>query len=118
MIRHVDKTVVTDGSGDAEVYAENVFGLLKAIQYIKTDYADTVDFTITDETTGINLWTQANQLAAAVKYPRVLAQSGVGADLTGWYAEPVIATRIKIVLAAGGATKTGVFRFIFDDCAG
>ena len=40
------------------------------IQYVKTDYTDGVDFTITTETTGQTLWTESNVNAAAVKAPR------------------------------------------------
>lgn len=107
-------TVVTASDGSATAYSPPIGGKILAIQYVKTDYADTVDFTITDEASAANLYTLANQTASATKYPRFLGQDGVASNLTGWYVEPVCTQRVKIVLAAGGDTKTGLFRVVYE----
>ena len=85
-------------------------GELVSIQYVKDDYADTVDFTITVEGTGESLWTQINRTASQIVRPLVLAQDGLGADLVAVY-EPIVLVedRIKIVIANGGAAKSGTF---------
>lgn len=107
-------TVTTDASGDATVYSDPIAGKLHAIIYKKTDFADTADFTITDEDTTASLWTQANVTASVTKYPRLIAQAAAGTDLTGWYVEPVVTGRAKVVVAQGGDTKTGTFRFVYE----
>lgn len=85
-------------------------GELVSIRYVKDDYADTVDFTITVEGTGESLWTQTNRTASQIVRPLVLAQDGLGADLVAVY-EPIVLVedRIKIVIANGGAAKSGTF---------
>lgn len=111
-IRTVSVTVTTDGSGDATAYLPAVTGYLYSIQYTKTDYADTADFTITNEATGQGIWTQANVTASAIKYPRFVPDGLVGvalAALTVAEKPLLLAERIKIVVAQGGTTKTGVF---------
>ena len=89
---------------------------------MKTDYTDGVDFTITTETTGQTLWTESNVNAAAVKAPRQATHSTAG--VAALYASGGTAVndrvaigreRVKIVIAAGGATKTGVFHITVDD---
>ncbi len=113
---HVSQPVkpVTNGSGAATEYSETIEGRLLAVIYTKVDFADGVDFTITDEITGADLYTASDQNSAAVKYPRLLAQGGTGSNLTGWYVEPPVAARIKVVIAQGGSGKTGEFRFVYE----
>jgi len=113
--------VETDSSGDATVYSGRTFnGKLVAIDYAKTDFADTADFTITSEETGQTLWTQANVTASATKYPLTQACStaGVAATLDGTRALLVpialVNERISVVVAQGGDTKTGEFSFVVD----
>lgn len=111
-------TVTTDGSGAATAYSEPVTGRILAIHYRKTDFADGVDFAITLENTGEGLWTQADQNAAAIKYPRVAVhdQVGVAATLDGTRAmrDHIVAVvdRVKIIIAQGGAAKVGNFDII------
>jgi len=116
-VTRVSVTPVTDGSGDATVYTEKVNGLLSTIQYVKTDYTDGVDFTITEEDTGLALWTGTNVNAATSISPRRPTTDALGAaSLYAATGEPVedlipIAGRIKVVIAAGGAAKTGQLVF-------
>jgi len=116
--RHI-VAVTTDASGDATEYTPVVRGRIMAIRYVKTDFADTVDFTITSEITGMDIWTEANVTASETVRPHdPVQQSTDGADLTydGTYKVPapvVIAEeRVKIVVAAGGDTKTGTFHVL------
>lgn len=108
-------TVTTDADGNATEYTPVLTGRIQSITYTKTDYADTADFTITTETTGHNLWVDTNITATETVVPREAVHSTAGAAVTfdGSRAivEPVCVAqeRVKIVVAQGGATKTGTF---------
>lgn len=116
-ITRVSKAATTDGAGAATVYTDAVNGLLASIQYVKTDYADGVDFTITEEDTGAALWSGTDVNAATTVAPRMATHSTAGAAALyaagGTAVNDMIpvAGRIKIVIAQGGATKTGQFVF-------
>lgn len=112
-------TVTTAADGSATAYSPRISGEIHQIEYVKTDYADGVDFTITGEATGVNLWTESNVNAAAVRAPRQPTHSQAGvASLyasggTAVQARVALARdRVKIVLAQGGATKTGAFHVL------
>jgi hypothetical protein len=119
---HVQRFVVpvtVDASGDATAYSPVVTGRVLQIHYVKTDYANGVDFTITSEATGQQLWVQVNQDSAAIKAPRQPTYDGVGvASLYAAGGEPVedhiylANDRVKIVVAAGGVSKTGTFHVV------
>lgn len=115
--RHV-VSLTTDASGDATGYTPNVTGRVLAIRYVKTDFADGVDFTITAEATGQAILTLTNQNASGSFYPRVPVQDEAGADATldgtRKMREPVVLAhdRVKIVVASGGDTKTGAVHVI------
>ena len=117
-VRVMQIDVVTDGSGAATAYFPKCTGFLHSIRYIKdgtTPYADTVDFTITNETTLQGIWTQINQTASVTKFPRFLANDLAGVALSALtVAERVFLNneRIKVVLASGGAAKTGSFEVV------
>lgn len=121
-IRRFVVTVVTASDGSATAYTPYLSGYINAIEYVKTDYADGVDFTITAEATGETIWTEANVNAAKVCLPRAATHSTAG--VAALYASGGTAVlerialgrdRVKIVLAQGGATKTGAFHVIVDD---
>jgi hypothetical protein len=115
--RHI-VTITTSGAGAGTGYTPPVRGRVLAITYVKTDYANGVDFDVTLETTGVVIWDQDNVDAAATVYPRKQVQSTAGVALTlegtEPVAEPVYAgnERVKIVVANGGATKTGAFHVL------
>lgn len=115
-------TVVTAADGSATAYSPVLSGYVCQIGYLKTDYADGVDFTITAEATGEGLWTESNVNAAVVKAPRQATHSIAG--VAALYASGGVAVndrialsrdRVKIVLAQGGNTKTGQFFIVVDD---
>ena len=116
---HVERhavAVTTDASGDFTGYTPNVTGRVVSIQYVKNNFADTADFTITAETTGQGLWTQANVTASATKAPRQPTHDAIGAaSLYAAGGEPVedhiylANERVKVVVAQGGNATTGTF---------
>jgi accessory colonization factor AcfC len=116
--RHVIP-VTTAADGSATVYSPVVTGPVSAIHYVKTDFANGVDFSITVEATGQNLWVETNVDAAKVVAPRQPTHDQAGAALL--YAAaglPVEAPihlandRVKIVIASGGNVKTGTFHIV------
>ena len=115
----VPVTTIADGS--ATVYSEVLTGKLSQIRYIKTDFADGSTITITAEATGETLWTEAAVNASATRAPRQATHSTAGAAAlyagAGTAVNDKIALaddRIKIVIAAGGNTKSGAFHFVIE----
>ena len=120
-LRRFEMTVVSDGAGAATAFSPYLSGYIHAIHYIKTDYAAGVDFTITAEATGESIWTQLDVDATVTKAPRQITHSTLGAPAlyvaagTNVNDRIVISRdRVKIVLAAAGATKTGKFIIVVD----
>jgi hypothetical protein len=124
-MRRFKVTVTTASDGTATAYTPRLSGRLQSIHYVKdgsTPYTDGVDFTITAEATGENIWTESNVNASAVRYPRAAthSQAGVAALYAagGTAVADCIALagdRVKIVLAQGGASKVGVFHVVVDE---
>jgi len=118
-MRRIKLTVTTAADGTAVAYTPRFSGLIQQIEYVKTDFADGVDFTITGDATGVNLWTESNVNASAVRAPRQPVHSQVGAallyaaggapvaDLIG-----IASDRVKIAIAQGGNAKTGAFHIL------
>lgn len=114
-------TVTTDASGNATAYTPRLSGLADAIHYVKGDFADGVDFTITSEATGVSLWTDTNVNASEVVRPRAPTHDQAGAALLyasgGTAVSERIALandRVKIVIAQGGNAKSGTFHILVD----
>lgn len=111
--------VTTDGSGNASGATPPVTGRIQTIVYVKdatTPFAAGVDFTITLEKTGENVWTEANVNASAVRAPRQPTHNQDGtAVLHAAGGTPVNDhivvdnDRILIGIAQGGAAKLGRF---------
>jgi aspartate oxidase len=118
--RHV-VTVTTDASGDAIAYSPVLTGKISTIRYVKTDFADGVDITVTAEATGEGIWAEENVNASATRAPRQLVYTTAGvaslyAATFGVYTEPIVlsADRVKIVVAQGGDTKSGTFHIVTE----
>lgn len=116
----VAAVVAADGTGT--FYSPYLSGLLESIQYVKTDYANGVDFTITAEATGETLWTESDVNAAVTKRPRAAVHSTAG--VAALYASGGTAVtdkialsrdRVKIVIASGGTSTTGSFVITISD---
>ena len=109
-------TVTTDSSGDATSFTPVVTGRVITVIYTKTDFADTVDFTITAEGSSEGIWTESNVTASKTVAPRQATHDAVGA--ASLYAAAGLAVedhiylandRVEIVVASGGSVKTGTF---------
>jgi|SRR3990167_1970786 len=117
-------TVTTIADGSATAYSGIVTGKLSQIRYVKDDttpYTDGVDFVVTAETTGEILWDEDNVNADATRAPRQATHDTLGvAALFAAAGQAVLDKialandRVKIVIAAGGDTKTGTFYLIFE----
>lgn len=115
-------SVTTAADGTAIAYSpRRISGKIHQIEYVKTDFADGVDFTIEGEATGVDLWVQSNVNASAAVAPRQATHSTAG--VAALYAsggtavlEPVALgnDRVKIAIAQGGNAKTGTFHILVD----
>ena len=108
--------VTTASDGSATVYSPVFTGAIKTLRYVKTDFADGVDFTITLEGTGEGVWAESNVNAAKTVAPRQPIHDLVGvASLYAALGEGVeteiiaVKDRLKIIIAQGGNAKTGAF---------
>lgn len=119
--QRVAVTVTTAADGSATAYSDVLTGKVSQIRYVKTDFADNSTFAITAEATGETIWGEANVNASTTRAPRQATHSTAG--VAALYAAAGTAVndkiaiaidRIKIVIAAGGATKTGVFHIIME----
>lgn len=120
-LRRFVSSITTDGSGDAEVYTPKLYGRLVSIRYVKTDFADGVDFVVTLETTGETVWSEEDVNASVTRYPRAPTHSTAGAAaLYAALGEAVNdrigigGDRVKIVVASGGDTKTGALHITIE----
>lgn len=121
-VRRFIVSVTTAADGSYTGYSPYLSGKIEAIHYIKTNFTDGVDFTITAEATGETIWTEANVNAAKACFPRGATHSNAGvAALYAAAGTAVLAPialgrdRVKIVLAAGGNATTGAFHIVVDD---
>jgi hypothetical protein len=121
MRRHV-VSVTTASDGSATAYSPYISGKIHAIHYVKTDFTDGVDFTITAEATAETIWTEANVNAAKACFPRGATHSNAG--VAALYASGGVAVndkialgrdRVKIAIASGGNAKTGAFHILVED---
>lgn len=119
-VQRLAVSVTTDSGGAATSYTETVTGKLSQIRYVKTDFDNGVGFTITSEATVETLWTEAAVNASVTRAPRQATHSTAG--VASLYAATFAVTdkiglakdRVKIVIASGGDTKSGVFHFVFE----
>ncbi len=107
---------VVSSGGTGTFYTPVFSGHVESIQYVKTDYADGVDFTITLEATGETVWTESNVNLAVIKHPRAATHSTAGvASVYVAAGEAVLdyvaagSDRIKFAVASGGTSTTGAF---------
>lgn len=114
---------VASASGTGTGYSPYVTGFIESVQYVKANYADTVDFTITTEATGAPIWVDTNITASETVRPRaqVHTTAGIGAEYEDDGNTPVrdrIAIgrdRVKVVLAQAGTTTSGTFIVTVSD---
>lgn len=115
-------TLTTAADGTVTGLSPRVSGKVHSINYVKGDFADGVDFAITADQTGENIWTEANVNASKVCYPRAPTHSQAG--VAALYAAggtavgaPVAVSndRVKIAIAQGGDSKSGTFHILIED---
>lgn len=118
---HVERfsvSITTDASGDATVYSDPVNGLLSQVRYVKNNFDNGVDFTVTLEDTGETLWAESDVNASATRATRQATHSTAGAAALyaagGAAVNDLIAVsgRIKVVVAQGGNAKSGTLHFV------
>jgi hypothetical protein len=118
-MRRYTVSPTTDGAGNATAFSPRVSGEIASITYVKdgvNPYAAGVDFTITAEATGENIWTQVDVNASATVYPRAGSHSTAGVALLYAAGGTAVSVpiglgndRVKIAIAQGGAAKVGKF---------
>jgi hypothetical protein len=114
-------SVTTAADGSATAYTPYLSGRLASIHYVKTDFSNGVDFTITSERIGETIWAENDVNASASRRPRAAVHStaGVAATYDGTRAVSDLIRlsrdRVKIVIASGGDTKTGAFHVVIDE---
>ena len=103
--------ITTTAGGAATVYlGSNIRGKLLSLRYYPGTIATGGDLTITLETSGTPVLTVTNAGTANLSwYPRASANQVADAAAITDSAEyiPIVDERIKVVVAQGGATKTG-----------
>lgn len=112
-------TVTVDALGDGTGYTAPVTGRVLQVRYVKTDFANGVDFTITAEATGETIWAEENVNASATRAPRQATHDTAG--VAALYAaggqavrEPIVLAndRVKIGVAQGGVSTSGTFHVL------
>lgn len=124
-MRRYKVSVTTAADGTATTFSPRIAGKVHSVQYVKdgsNPFANGVDFAVTAEATGENIWTENDVNASAVRYPRAAVHSQAGA--AALYAAggtavldkiALASDRVKIVLAQGGNAKVGVFHLLVDN---
>lgn len=114
--RHVVTVTTIANQTGSGLTDDPLCGHISAIRYVKTDYANGVDFVITGEKSGIAVLTGTDVNASATFAPRHATCDVAGAaSLYAAGGEPVEALipvageRLQIAVAQGGASKTGTF---------
>lgn len=103
--------LTTNAGGAASATDDKIIvGLLHAVQLEAGDFAAGVDLTLTCETPNLSipLLTIADFNTDQMIYPRVLQNLNTNGSALTTHTEPVVAGKIKAVIAQGGNVKTGV----------
>jgi hypothetical protein len=121
-MRQYKITVNSAADGTAVGFSQRVLGgTIQSISYVKAsadNYADTVDFVITKESTGEILWSEENVTASKTVYPRAATNENVAGMAGALYADSgeavrdkigIAVDRVRVQLAQAGANKTGQF---------
>jgi len=119
-MQRIDLTIETDADGNGEGYVGITEpGHIWTIRYVKDDYDNGVGIVISGETSGIEILTLAAMNATVTKNPRGNAHEiddgtdslyeGQGPNVKVLI--PIAFERIKVVVSAGGDTKSGMFHF-------
>lgn len=106
MLRRISVKMTTDAAGAATVFTHRVIGKVVRVFVDLGDLAaGAVDFTVTGELSAEAIYT-GTDLATDT-----LADATTAAGVYVW------AERIKVIVAAGGDTKSGEISFLIDNAA-
>lgn len=120
-VKRVSVTVTTDAAGAATGFTEVVNGVVSAIEYTKVDFDNGSTITVSQDRSGETIWSESSVNASAIRRPRAATHSTAGA--AALYAAggaavndkiAVVDSRIKVVIASGGNTKTGTFTVVLE----
>ncbi len=121
-MRRFTLDVTTAANGTVTATTPRFSGEIHQIEYVKdgtTPFDDGVDFTITGKATGINILTENNVNASAVRAPRQPTHSQAGAASLYAAGGTAVQARIalwndqvQIVIAQGGNAKKGKFHIL------
>lgn len=111
-------SLTTASGGGVTAYTPPVTGRVIACIYDKTDFSNGVDFAITSEVTGQNIWTESDVNASETVAPRQPTHDNAG--VASLYAATfpvedyiVLANeRIEVAITSGGSVKSGSITFI------
>ncbi|CDX49218.1 conserved hypothetical protein [Mesorhizobium plurifarium] len=120
-MRRYKVAITTAADGSATAYTPRLSGKIHSIQYVKNNFDDGVDFTVTAEATGESILAKSDVNASAVFYPRAPTHTQAGAAALfaagGTAVQDKIGLgndRVKIVVAAGGNAKSGTVHVVVD----
>ncbi|MEP0323287.1 hypothetical protein [Bauldia litoralis] len=113
-------SVTTNSSGAGSATLSHITGIVRRLQYVKTDFADGVDFDVVADLFG-DLWNEDDVNASAIRTPKTPTHATDGsASLYAGSGEPVetdiylVDETITFTIADGGSTKTGTFHVIVE----
>ena len=122
MYRYDKVAIAVTSGGAATVYSRGFIGLLYGFVYVPGTLDTGADLTITEEASGAALLTVTNAgTSTIVKLPRAPIVDAVNAaSLYAAGGEPVedlypIVSRVKCVVAQGGASKAGVLYVVWEE---
>lgn len=113
---------VTTGTATGTGYSPWLSGYIESIQYVKDDFSNGVDFTITADETGESILALTDQNDSGTWRPRAATHSVAG--VAAVYASGGTAVndrialgrdRVKIAVAQGGNGTSGTFIIAVDD---
>ena len=113
--------ITTTSGGAAIVYSAPFVGLLHALVYVPGTLDTGADLTITDDASGLAILTITNAgTSTLTKLPRAACVNASNVALVYAGTDPVtdrfpIVSRVKCVVAQGGATASGTLYVIYDE---
>lgn len=114
MISEVYLPVTTDSSGDGTAQSSNdLFGEVIAVNWEDGDLIDGVDAVLSSVGGGRpdqTILTLTNANSDAWYYPLKQAHGDTGSAITGEYVPALVSGALKLVVSAGGDTKSGSVR--------
>jgi len=105
-------SIETDGAG-AFATDVRVYGKIHALALRLGDLV-TPDLTVEDYLSGAPVLAVTGVAASKRWQPRVLVQDEDGADIAATYDAPFATGRLSVVVAGGGATKSGELVIVFE----